>query len=174
VFEVMPSEYEEDMTLSMPPKDLVMFLSKGKAEAVSMKNPDAVVIGADTFIVFEGKILGKPHTAERAEEMLRMLRNSSCTLLSGFTIMENGGKSLVSKVDEATVYFKNYNDDVIKEYIETGEPLDKAGAFAVQGAGAKLIDHFEGSFETIMGLPLEMVVSTLHDFGVYPNLSQSE
>ncbi len=172
-FEIIGSEYEEDMTLPMEAKDLVMFLSKGKAEVVAKLHPDAVVIGADTFIVFNGKVLGKPHTPERAEEMLKELRGSKVSILSGFTVIEKSTGVSVSDVDESFVYFKDYTDEDILKYIETGEPLDRAGAFAIQGIGKILIDRFEGDIEGAMGLPLKKLVPILHNFGIFPNLQES-
>ncbi|OGI83132.1 septum formation protein Maf [Candidatus Nomurabacteria bacterium RIFCSPLOWO2_01_FULL_33_17] len=165
-FEIVASSYEEDMTLDMSPKDLAMFLSKGKAESVANDNPDAIVIGADTFIAFEDKVLGKPHTKERAKEMLSILSGKQHFIITGFTIIEKSSGKLISKAVESKILLKNLTEKEIEDYIATGEPLDKAGAYAVQGLGANLIEKIEGDYSNILGLPVDEVLEALKEFEV--------
>ncbi len=166
VFEVEAGNYEEDMTLPLPPRDLAMFLSRGKAESVAASHPDAIIIAADTFIAHEGAVLGKPHTEDRAREMLRMLSGKAHTVVTGFTIIDTSDGKTVSDAIESTVYFKVLQDQEIDEYIATGEPLERAGAYAIQGIGKKFIEKYEGDYASIIGLPVGAVVAVLKEWGV--------
>ncbi len=163
-FDVVVSEYEEDMNLRLPPRELAMFLSKGKAEAVAEKYADAIIVSADTFVVCDDYLLGKPHTPERAKETLRMLSGRSHSVITGFTVMEKGGLS-ISHVQETKVWIKELTDTMIDDYIATGEPLDKGGSYAAQGLGAALVERIEGDIENVVGLPTKQVLETLKEFG---------
>ncbi len=166
-FEIVASSYEEDMTLNMSPKDLAMYLSRGKAEDVANKYPNAVVIGADTFTALGNEVFGKPHTKEKAKERLLMLSGKQHSIITGFTIIEKSANKIISKAIETKVFFRDLTEQEIDDYIETGEPLDKAGAYAIQGLGGKLIEKTEGSYDNIIGLPVDEVVQILKDeFGV--------
>jgi septum formation protein len=165
IFDVVPSEYEEDMNLSLSPRELAMHLSKGKAESVAEKYPDAIIISADTFVVYEEKVIGKPHTPEKAKEILQMLSGKSHSVITGFTVMEQGGKR-VSCAEETKVFFKNLTDETIDAYIATGEPLDKAGAYAAQELGNALVLRIEGDIENVVGLPTKEVLAVLKEFMV--------
>ncbi len=164
VFEICAGDYQEDMTLDLLPHELAKVLSKGKAMSVVSKYDDALIIGADTFIAYKDKVLGKPHTAEKAKEMLQMLRGEKHLILTGFTIVDTKNNKIFSDVVEAQVYFKNYSDEDIDKYIATGEPLDKAGAYALQGIGASLIEKIEGDREGAIGLPVKNILEVLKDF----------
>ncbi len=167
LFEVVGSSYEEDMTLDMSPKDLAIYLSRGKAEDVANKYPDAVVIGADTFTVLGNEVFGKPYTKEKAKERLMMLSGKQHSIITGFTIIEKSENKIVSKAMETKVFFKDLTEKEIDDYVETGEPMDKAGAYAIQGLGGKLIEKTEGSYDNIIGLPVDEVVQILKgEFGV--------
>ena len=164
-FEAVAGGYVEDMTLPLQPEELAKHLSRGKAESVADLYPDAVIIAADTFIAFKGAVLGKPHTPEKAAEMLRALSGEVNTIFTGFTILDSLNKRCVSEVIEAKVYFKQLTEEGIAEYVATGEPLDKAGAYAIQGIGKKLIEKIEGDWEGAVGLPTQeimKVLNTLH------------
>lgn len=163
-FEVVPSDYEEDMTLDMPPEELAEFLSAGKAMAVASKNPGAIVIAADTFVVHEHHRLGKPHTPERAKEMLEMLSGKAHYIVTGVTIV--AGDQVCSFHEKTSVHMAELSEALIDQYIATGEPLDKAGAYALQELGAMLIEKTEGDFFNAMGLPLRRLVHELRAFGV--------
>lgn len=154
-FEIVPSDYEEDMTLPLSPEELVKNLSLGKARDVASQINDAIVIGADTIGVFNGKVLGKPHTKERAIEMLSMLSGNSHSMLTGLTLIDIDSKKEISKVVETKVWFKNLSPKEIEDYIKTGESLEKAGAYAYQGLGKNLVDRVEGSETNILGMPIE-------------------
>ncbi|MBP9715083.1 MAG: septum formation protein Maf [Candidatus Pacebacteria bacterium] len=165
-FEAVASDYEEDMTLPMEPKELAKFLSRGKAEAIAKNYEDAIIIGGDTFIAFNGKILGKPHTEERAREMLLMLSGHTHSVISGFTVMDTKSGKVISDTEEAFITFKNLSEKEIDDYVATGEPLSRAGAYAIQTIGENFIEKWEGDYDSIVGLPTSRVLEALKDLGV--------
>lgn len=166
-FIVEESEYEEDMSLSLSPISLATYLSVEKAKNVAKNHTQAIVIAADTFVVFEDTILGKPHSPERAKEMLSMLQGKSNTVITGVTIMDGDSGQTETFVDQSKVYIKKLSNREIDNYVKTGEPLDKAGAYAIQELGAVFIEKIEGDFFGVMGLPLVQVVENLKKFGIY-------
>ncbi len=166
-FAVCASDYEEDITLSLKPRELARFLSRKKAEAVAHKYKNAITIAADTFIVFKNRLLGKPHTGKEAEKMLRMLNGKAHSVITGFTIMDTGSNKILSRSVETKVYFKKLGREEISAYVRSKEPLDKAGAYAIQGLGAVFIDKIDGDFFNVMGLPLCALTESLKKFGVY-------
>lgn len=165
-FDVQDSDYEEDMTLEMLPEKLAEFLSLGKAEAVAIKNKNAVIIAADTFVVFENKLLGKPKNVEHAKEMLEMLSGKENQVITGVTIIDTDTGKTSSFHSITKVYFDEISSEIIDAYVNTGEPLDKAGAYAMQEIGALLINRIEGDFFNAMGLPLKRLVKELKDFDI--------
>lgn len=160
------SPFKEDMTLDLVPEDLAKHLAEGKAKAVAEKHKNAIIIGADTFIVFGGKILGKPSSEEKARKMLKMLSGKQHSVFTGFAIIDTDTKKMDSRVVETKVYFKKLTDQDIDDYIASGEPIDKAGSYAIQGLGAKLIKKIEGDYFNVMGLPLNALIKSLKDFGI--------
>lgn len=165
-FEIDVSDYEEDMTLALPPEELAMHLSKGKAEAVAAEHSDAIIIAADTIVVYEEKALGKPKTEEKAREMLTLLNGRQHEIVTGVTILDMRDGRSTSFFDTTRVFMKTVPPTTIDAYIKTGEPLDKAGAYALQGKGAILIEKIEGDFFNAMGLPIGRLVEELQNFGV--------
>jgi septum formation protein len=165
-FTVDVSNYEEDMTLDMPPAELAQFLSKGKATDVATRHENAVILGADSFAVFNGQLLGKPHTLERAKEMLTMLSGQRHSFVTGFTIIDtDSGKEYTSSV-ETQVYFKEITPADIDGYLAKDDVLNKAGAYTIQGLGGMFITKIEGSFSNVVGLPMMEVAQALREFGV--------
>jgi septum formation protein len=167
-FEIEVSNFEEDMNLKLPPLELAKVLSSGKAEAVAKNHSgeDVIIIGADTFVVLDGKILGKPHTPERAKEMIGKMSGRGHSIITGFTVIDTKSNKKVSKAIESKVYFRNLSESEIENYVKTGETLDKAGAYAIQEAGATLVEKTEGDFTTIIGLPIPALVEELKNFGI--------
>jgi septum formation protein len=165
-FRAVPSDYEEDMSLKLSPKELAKVLSMGKAEAVAKKYKDAIVIGADTFIAFKNEVLGKPHTPERARMMLKKLNGKANSVITGFSIIDTKTGQRVSRAIVCKVYFRRMTDHEIDAYIKTGEPLERAGAYAVQERGSVFVRKTEGDFFTIMGLPIYELVQELKKFGI--------
>jgi septum formation protein len=165
-FSVDASEYEEDMELGLKPHQLARFLSAEKAKAIASKYPNALLIAADTFIVFKDKLLGKPHTDEEARRMLVLLNGRSHSVITGFTILDTKTKKKLSRSVETKVYFRKMTEQEIESYVRTGEPLDKAGAYAIQGIGAVIVKKIEGDYLNVVGLPLNSLIEALRKFGV--------
>ncbi len=166
-FTVCKGDYEEDLGLSLRPRELARFLSRKKAESVAHRYKNAIIIAADTFIVFRDKVLGKPHTGKEAERMLRALSGKAHSVITGFTIMDTGGGKRLSKSVETKVCFRKLDKKEISVYVRSKEPLDKAGAYAIQGLGAVFIRKIDGDFFNVMGLPLYALTESLKKFGVY-------
>lgn len=164
IFEAVASEYEEDMTLPMPPGELVKFLSKGKAEAVAKNYDDAIVMGGDTFIYFNGHILGKPHTKERAKEMLVMLSGNEHSVFSGFTVIDTKNKKIISDFVEAKIKFKKLSEKEIDDYIETYKPFGFAGAYAIQVVKDIFVEKIDGDYDSVVGLPVTRVKDIIESF----------
>lgn len=166
-FEICISDYEEDIDLPLPPHELAKFLSGKKAEAVLHKYKNAIVISADTFIAFQNKVLGKPHIEREAVNMLKMLNGKAHSVITGFTVTDTASSMVLSDSVETRVYFKDISDEEIKAYVKSKEPLDKAGAYAIQGLGAVFIEKIEGDFFNVVGLPLSALIESLKKFGVF-------
>lgn len=166
VCEVVPTTYEEDMSLKLPPAELATYLSRGKARSALPLPAPGVVVAADTFVVLGGQVLGKPYSPERAKEMLRALSGVSHEVITGFTVLDTEQDKEVSKAVSTSVRFKVLDERVIDIYIASGEPLDRAGAYAIQGGGAAFVDHIEGEYSNVVGLPMTEVLEALRAFGV--------
>jgi len=161
-FIVEPSNQDEKIDLKMKPQDIVLELAKMKAIHVAAKFPNDVVLGADTIVVFEEEILGKPKDEEDAYRMLKKLSGDRHVVYTGVAVVK--GDTVKSFVSATEVSMKKLSDLEIWNYIKTGEPMDKAGAYAIQGDGGSLVDHYKGDFFTIVGLPLKDVLDVLKSF----------
>lgn len=165
-FEIVPSKYEEDMTLDMPSHKLAMHLAKGKAEEVAKRYTDHIIIGADSFTEHNGKRLGKPKSKDEAKEMLRSYSGSCVELLTGFTVIDSStGKQVTDYINDK-IYFKELSEDTIERYVATEEAMNAAGAFTIQKRGVILVHHIEGTYSGIIGLPLARLADVLEEFGV--------
>ncbi len=133
------------------PKELVLTLSREKAKDVFSNNPDSIVIGADTTVVFGGEIYGKPEDERDAKRMLSNLSGNMHTVYTGVCIITKS--EMINYCESSSVYFRNLTEKEIDDYIKTGEPMDKAGAYGIQDTGRKLVLKTEGDFENIVGLP---------------------
>ncbi len=159
-FEVITSDFVEDMTLPLPAPELALHLSQGKASSLAKKYSDAVIIAADTFLIFQGRFLGKPKDTQDAKERLAELAGNTHTIITGLTVMM--GDRAVSEVVLTEVTMKNSNKEKIEEYVKTGEPMGKAGSYAIQGKGKELIEKISGDYFNILGLPLKTLVGILN------------
>ncbi|XLQ20591.1 MAG: Maf family protein [Candidatus Moraniibacteriota bacterium] len=165
-FNVVSSDYMEDMTLDMKPTELAKYLSLGKAQDVAKNHINTIIIAADTFVVLNDDLLGKPHTEEKAFEMLQKINGQTLEVITGYTIIDTSMKYSISKAVTTKIFIKKLTDDEIKSYIKTGEPLDKAGAFAIQGYGSIFIKEIQGSYTNVIGLPIYSLAESLKKFGV--------
>lgn len=165
-FEVEPSNYEEDMPSGLEPHELAQRISLEKAKVVASKHKNAVVIAADTFIFFSGQILGKPRTENEARKMLKTINGKPHSVITGFSIIDTGKNKTLSKSVETKIYIKNLTSAEIDAYVKSKEPLDKAGAYAIQGLGAVIVERIEGDYFNVIGLPLSALTEALKEFGI--------
>ena len=165
-FIIEAPDYEEDMNLKMTPIKLAKLLSYGKAASVAKNHKEGIVIGADTFVVFDNILLGKPKSELEAKKMLKKLSGQRVDILTGLTIIDIASSKTVTTTDITKVYIKKLSEEEIDNYIKSGEPMDKAGAFAIQGLGAVIIKRIEGDFMGSMGLPLFVLAKELKKLGI--------
>ena len=158
-FDVIPSDIPEDA--HGLPRQQVMQLALLKAQDVASRHPDAVVIGADTLVALGRRILGKPHDTAEAANMLHMLSGRTHRVYTGVAVV-HGSKSDV-QCGITRVRFATISSDEIAAYIATGDPMDKAGAYGIQGIGGKYIRSIRGCYFNVMGLPQSIVYRMLQD-----------
>lgn len=162
-FMIEPSHLDEDaIDPKLKPVEQVMELAKQKALQVAKIHPEDTIIGADTIVVHEDVILGKPKDEEDAYRMLKRLSGDRHIVYTAVALVK-GEKTHVF-VSESEVSMKPLSDLEIRNYIQTGEPMDKAGAYGIQGEGGQLVDHYKGDFFTIVGLPLKDLMEALKSF----------
>lgn len=164
-FDVIPSGINEDFLNGETPRDHVLRLSKEKSSAVSRNNPDAWVLGADTIVIIDGDVIGKPETQNDARAMLARLSGREHQVITGFTIVNKSIGVMITDAVESFVIFKEISEDEMDWYVKTKEPYDKAGGYAVQGMAAFFIREIRGSYTNVVGLPLTEVVTALKRVG---------
>ena len=165
-FEAEPSDYEEYLPSEGEPHELAKKLSLEKAERVARRHKKAIVIAADTFLVFRGKLLGKPRNEAEAKEMLKALNGMSHSVITGFTIVDTDNKKILTKSVDTKIYLRKLTAKEIDAYVKSKEPLDKAGAYAIQGLGSVIVEKIEGDYFNVIGLPLSALAESLKEFGV--------
>lgn len=158
-FEIFPAEIEETFSLGASPEDVVQELARAKAQAVARWFPRAAVLAADTLVVKRGRLLGKPKDIEGARAMLRNLSGTWHRVYTGVCILY--GKEEVLFFSETAVKFRKLLPEEVEAYLATGEPLDKAGAYAIQGLAAAFVEAVHGSVTGVVGLPLSETVEAL-------------
>lgn len=161
-YEIIVADIEEKINLNNDLKEEIEKLSFLKALKVFDDNRDAVVIGADTIVVVNNKVLGKPKDALDAKDMLKMLQNSKHYVITAVTILSSEKSETFSNISE--VFFNEMSDKEIEDYIKTDEPMDKAGSYAIQGIGSKFINKINGDYYAIMGLPISEVYKRLKEY----------
>lgn len=165
-FEVVVSPAEEILPDDIAPEDAPVYLSSLKAGAVAEERPGWLVVGADTVVILDGEVLGKPRDAEDAFRMLRLLSGRVHTVITGCCLIKDGRKRAFSQ--STRVEFYPLTDREIAEYIATGEPFDKAGSYGIQGKGMLLVKGIEGDYFNVMGLPVGLLKRELDDFTGQP------
>lgn len=163
-FKVVVPNISEAQYTGESPRSFCLRISKEKVSAVGLQYSDALIIGADTIVVINGTILGKPHDYDEAIEYLKLLQNKVHDVLTGYTIAL--GARSVSKVVRTRVTFRAMTAEEIKWYVSTGEPMDKAGAYAVQGIASMFINRIHGCYTNVIGLPLSHLYRDLTKFGI--------
>ena len=165
-FIVDPSACREESSIEKEPHALARSLSLEKAKTVASRYKDAIVIAADTLGVFEGRIIGKPRNDAQAREILTALSGRCHSVITGFSVLDSRtGKSITESV-ETRVVLTRLSSAEIDAYVQSGEPLDKAGAYAIQGLGAAIVERTEGDFFNVVGLPLFALCRALEEFDI--------
>lgn len=154
-----------DESCSLPPEEAVRELSRRKALAAAALHPGKVILAADTLVAVDGEALGKPHDARDAFRMLRSLSGRWHQVYTGVTVVGADG-AVRCESDVTDVHFEPMSDEAIRRYIDTGEPMDKAGAYAVQGIAGLWIDQLRGSHTNVIGLPMALTRRLLEQSGV--------
>jgi|SRR5215208_2487000 len=172
--EVEPADVDESVRPGESPHAYVERLACDKAMMVARSHPGAIVLGADTTVVIDDEILGKPESSGDARRMLRRLSGRSHVVLTAVAVAR--GDRVVSGVEEVGVRFRELEDRDIDAYVATGEPMDKAGSYGIQGYGATIVERIEGDYFAVMGLAIVRLVGLLREVGVryeFGRLSES-
>jgi septum formation protein len=155
-FRVVPADLDESPLDNESPAEHVIRLSRAKASRVAGEHPDELVIGADTIVVLGDHILGKPSSPEGAVTMLRKLSGETHNVFTGLSLIISSSSIDISGHDVTRVVFNRLREEDIRRYVASGEPLDKAGAYGIQGMGSFLVNHYEGEFDTVIGFPTRL------------------
>ena len=165
-FSVIPSSIDETAVPLSSPETYVRVMAEAKAMDISEKYPDQWVIGADTIVLIGGSILGKPGSESEARAMLKQLSGQTHQVLTGYAFCCKAKERNFSETIKTEVSFKNLSEEEIEWYIHTGEPFDKAGAYAIQGLGTFIVKSINGSYTNVVGLPVCEVVEFLIKEGI--------
>ncbi len=154
-FEIMPADCEEIIDSSLPIEEAIQQIAYQKAETIWKNNSDAVVIGADTMVCYDGKMLGKPKDRADAERMLKMLSGQTHKVISGAAILSKDKKEMF--YEETKVTFYPIDEMLLNQYLDSDEPYDKAGAYGIQGKGKLFVEKISGDYFNVVGLPIASV-----------------
>ena len=157
-FRIVPSKIDEVCDINLSPEENAILLGRKKAAWVAKEYPHNLVIGADTMVVLENKIIGKPTDAENARQILRQLSGQEHKVITGVAVVH---LKIFSAVSISHVRIKALTQNEINSYVESGEPMDKAGAYAIQGEGSFLVESYSGSYSNIIGLPMDLLKDLL-------------
>ena len=163
-FRVVPSKIEELCDKDLSPEENAIFLGRKKATWVAKQHPHNLVIGADTMVVLKNEIIGKPSDAENARQILRQLSGQEHKVITGVAVVHS---KIFSAASISHVRIKALTPNVINSYVESGEPMDKAGAYAIQGEGSFLVESYSGSYSNIIGLPIDLLKDLLQKSNFY-------
>jgi septum formation protein len=162
-FEIVPAEIDESYVDHEMPAVHAERLAREKAFAISHRRPDALVVGSDTIVVLGSDVLGKPRDGEDAVEMLERLSGREHQVFTGVAVAHGG--RVESDLERVTVRFRNVDRRACEEYVATGEPMDKAGAYGIQGFGSALVESIHGDYFAVMGLPVVCTLKLIQRFG---------
>ena len=166
-FEIRPAAGEEVASPDLTPAQLVEELSRQKAHEIALTAAaEDVIIAADTVVAADGRVLGKPHSTQEAQQMLRLLSGRTHTVYTGITVRR--GEQVLTQHEATDVVFRPLSEAEIAAYVATGEPMDKAGAYGIQGRGCVLVEGIRGDYYNVMGLPVCRLGLMLRNFGVEP------
>jgi septum formation protein len=169
-FQVHAANIDEDQIMGEVPSAYALRLAREKAQAVATHYPQSYVLGADTIVVVDSEVLGKPRDQGDAVRMLRLLSGRGHEVITAVSLVAPGtvapGKLAETRANTTKVYFRELAEDEIQRYVAGGEPMDKAGAYAIQGGASRWADRIEGEFSNVVGLPLSLVTDMLRTTGL--------
>jgi len=168
-FKIVPSDINEDLIPLSSPRKYAENLSKEKTKKVAQKYKDAIIIGADSIVIFKGEIIGKPKSMKNAKEILRKLSGQKHLVITGFTVLDSKAGKSITKSVLSYVFFKPLSEKEINAYVKSKEPMGKAGAYAIQEKAGMFIEKVEGDFFNVVGLPIFALCKTLQEFGININ-----
>ncbi len=160
-----PVEFKEKLS-GPDPEALVCHNALGKAMEVAEKYKDSIIVGCDTIVIYNNEILGKPLTTDNAHVMLMKLSGDYHTVLSGLAVVDTQRNRELVGCDRTEIKFKNLSEKEINDYVASGEPLDKAGAYGIQECGGEFVESIEGSFSNVVGLPKELLTKFLAELEI--------
>ena len=160
-FDIITAEVDESLPGEIHPREGVEILAVRKGEVVARDNPDALVISSDTLVELGGVPLGKPVDKEDAIRMLTSLSGKAHNVHTGVAVHYNG--KVFSGVATTAVYFRDMTEEEIKEYVDSGDPMDKAGSYGIQSGGGKFVEKIEGDYDTVVGLSMNLVKKLLEN-----------
>jgi len=162
---IMPTDFIENN--SLPPKKQVIYNAKGKAKWVLDRiNQHSIIIASDTIVTIDDKVLGKPKDREDAKRMLNLLRGKSHKVLSSLYLIDSNNNYSISDIVSTEVYMREFSDLELNNYLNTNEPYDKAGGYAIQGRASIFVTRIKGSYSNVVGLPLAELTQLLSKFNV--------
>ncbi len=164
-FEVIPADINEDQLPGEPPRDYVGRLACSKADVIALKN-EGLVIAADTIVVDKGHLLGKPGDQAEARQMLKQLKGREHQVYTGIAVIQSKSGQTFEDICRTDVPMRNYTDQEIEAYIATGDPMDKAGAYAIQHPGFHPVEALTGCYASVMGLPICHLILGLRQFNL--------
>lgn len=168
-FRVDPADIDEEPPDGHTPEEVARSLAREKALVVAQRQRHGIVLGADTIVVLGGEILGKPRDTEEALEMLRRLNGREHQVLTGVALLDVVDGTVVREQNDVVctrVWFRKVSEEHLRRYVNTGEPMDKAGAYGAQGYGSTLIERIEGCYFNVVGLPVSRVCTMLEAWGI--------
>jgi septum formation protein len=171
-FDVSPSNIDETIAPGTSPEDAVKSLSHDKALTVAAKFSNSLVIGSDTVVVFGDKIIGKANSREEAKATLHMLSGKEHFVLSAVTIIDTDTKATTTEVVKTVVKFSEIPEQMLNEYLDSGEYEDKAGSYAIQGKGAIFVEYINGDFYNVIGFPINTIYKMLDKLSAIPRKSE--
>lgn len=163
-FETMPADIDETYRTGEQPAPHAERLAREKVEAIAARERDAIIIGSDTVVVVDGDVLGKPGSPQEAVAMLMRLQGRDHEVATGIAVTAHG--TLRSDVERVRVTFRSFSEEVADAYVATGEPMDKAGSYGIQGYGSTLVERIEGDYFAVMGLPIRRMIELLESIGM--------
>jgi septum formation protein len=168
-FEILPADIDESYLKHEVPAAHAQRLAREKALIIAQQHPDALVVGSDTVVIIDRMVLGKPKSEDDAVSMLMRLQGRAHRVATGIAVAH--GDNVVADTEIVRVKFRSFDEDVARQYIRTGEPMDKAGAYGIQGYGASLVEWVHGDYFAVMGLPVQRMIRIFEQIGYHYDFS---